>query len=377
MRWKRNHIKILELLGEGLTSRVYKAIRKHQKLGVEQVVALKILRSTDQVSSLKNEMELLLTVDSPFCVKMLGWEETSKGLALVLEFLDGVSLQELQQFNTLTTDETDEIILQIQEGLKELHAKQVVHGDLNLKNIFVTNKGTIKILDFGFSSNTQKIFEYGTPQFMSLEAWDGCLLTPQSDLFSLGLIQDYLKSGLCDSYINKGSWKQRAVSLKNTNSLLLENPTQRHFVKGTLSAEKQIKIAQKVREAQTYFKEAHATTRLHCLQPVRVNIPRKTHSVVSIVCSLFASVVVSASEPHSHNEFGQYFDLDVRSAVWAQGQLYRNINGVEYLYGDHYLPSKVRSLPAGEFVLYWTSAQKSGRMRLRLHKNERLILPTR
>lgn len=48
MIWKKqNGTEILEILGEGLTSRVYKAIRKHSALNVQQIVALKVLHSQD------------------------------------------------------------------------------------------------------------------------------------------------------------------------------------------------------------------------------------------------------------------------------------------------------------------------------------------
>ncbi|MCB0378795.1 MAG: protein kinase, partial [Bdellovibrionales bacterium] len=85
---------IQNLIGEGLTSCVYKAVRKDPRGWTAQKVALKVLKSKKDVHILKNEFEKLQRVRSKYCVKLLAWETLPQGPALVLELLQGLSLQE-------------------------------------------------------------------------------------------------------------------------------------------------------------------------------------------------------------------------------------------------------------------------------------------
>ena len=91
---KINNYTLVELLGEGLTSCVYKAIKRHHGWGIEQTVALKILKSKDLVPAFAQEVQALGRVDSPHCVKFYDWIEGQKTPVLVLEYLDGVTLDE-------------------------------------------------------------------------------------------------------------------------------------------------------------------------------------------------------------------------------------------------------------------------------------------
>lgn len=372
MIWKKqNGTEILEILGEGLTSRVYKAIRKHSVLNVQQVVALKVLNSQDSIQSLKNEIELLLTVDSPYCVKLLGWEETTKGLALVLEYLDGVTLEELCRYRSLNIKESDEIIFQIQEGLKELHKKGITHGDLGPKNIFITNSGQVKIIDFGFSSREQKHCEYGTPNCVALEVWRGELLTPKSDLFSLGLLRETLLNGTQGNDDLKG-WRLRAEALLNTNSLLVENPYCREFLDLKSSDDQIGRLARYVQDMQSWRNQNQPTMKL---QSESHSLQIRTNRWVAVLIAIFASVSVSAVEPVTRGALAvKHYNVDVRSHEWVSTQLFKKTNGKEMLYQQGYAPVQFHYLPEGEYVLRWTSQLKSGMMKIHLVNHQKILI---
>ena len=98
---------------------------------------------------------------------------------------------------------TTEVTRQIAQGMSAAHDAGVVHGDLKPENVFLTNEGTIKILDFGLACRRCRIDVQddtvsftspegdrigGTPGYMSPEQAEGEAATRSSDLFSLGLI---------------------------------------------------------------------------------------------------------------------------------------------------------------------------------------------
>lgn len=372
IRKKRGGTEILEVLGEGLTSRVYKAIRKHDKLNVKQVVALKVLHSQELIHSLKNEIELLLTVDSPYCVKLLGWEETAKGLALVLEFLDGVSLEELCRYRALRPSEVEHIVYQIQEGLKELHKKGIVHGDISPRNIFITTSGQIKIIDFGFSSRGQQQCEYGTPNCMSIEAWRREPLAAGSDLYSLGLLRETLLNPQESSTFRH--WQERAESLKNKNSLLNERVHDRCFLEMEEYLEYRSHIASYVQDIQKW----------RALQQPTVKLPPVASSDLSssifrpvilwcLAVTVSMSVTAVAHVPSVGTPDVQY-TLDVRSSVWVKAQIFKKIAGKERLYHEGYVPTLLSRLPSGEYVLRWTSEKKSGIINVHMNKAQKILI---
>ena len=234
-----NYYETVEFLGEGLTSQVYKAFRIDSQGYTRQAVALKILKSKGYVQILRKEFEKLQKVESPYCVRVLAWENLKKGPALVLELIDGVSLQELLDFKELSSDLLPEIMAQVQRGLKSIHSCGLVHGDLSLKNILINRKGMVKLLDFGVLKN--KKCQMGTPQFMSLESWRKEDYTPPSDLFSLGLIYENLKGPNKKAPLFYSSdWEKDLSQILNKNSLLAERPCDRHFL--NLKTNKKVSI---------------------------------------------------------------------------------------------------------------------------------------
>lgn len=371
----KTEYQLLEPLGEGLTSRVYKAIRKHRSLNVEQTVALKILRSKNEVLALKNEIKTLVKIKSPHCVQFLGWEDLPQGRALVLEYLEGVSLLELCLGHELTQDLVEEILAQVQDGLRDLSRHQVWHGDLSARNIFVTTEGVVKLLDFGFCGRSGSDV-YATPQYLAPEIWLGQPTSSQSDLFSLGLLREDLLSRQVVTDKGTSYWKQRALDVIGKNSLLKPDPSQREPLPLESQKLRREDLGHWVQKLVDYRKNVGRTQRLE--PEIKRTFPRLRLSLswgLTVLCMLFCHQLQTSAGVTTEVS-AKNWRLEVRSVQWASVVLYeKRPDGalLERRRGD-FTPSTFSHLPAGEYELEWHSRRKTGRVPVSLYQNSRVII---
>ena len=175
-------------LGEGLSSTVYEALRSNSSGIKSEQVAVKVLKSENSVSWLQNEFETLRRVNSGYCVRVLGHEAFDEGPALVLEFIEGVTLFELGRAFQLSQQEIGQIGTQVHEGLQAIKLAECTHGDLNPKNILLTRSGDVKLIDFGSFSNADESELIGSLPYIPKQIWLGERASFESDLASWNLI---------------------------------------------------------------------------------------------------------------------------------------------------------------------------------------------
>lgn len=194
---------ILRPLGSGGMSEVYLA----RQIGLGQRVAIKILneRHASDVVFVKRffrEAKAVASLTHPNTIKIYDYGQTKQGQAYIaMEYVEGQTLANLLKAEkVLSCERAVHILAQICDSLSEAHNKGIIHRDLKPDNIYLQktpgDPDFVKVLDFGIAKLidddqtrlTRTGAICGTPQYMSPEQVQSQNLTPQSDIYALGLI---------------------------------------------------------------------------------------------------------------------------------------------------------------------------------------------
>jgi Tol biopolymer transport system component len=146
------HYEILASLGAGGMGEVYRA--SDPRLGRD--VALKVLppafaSDPERLARFEREARVLASLDHPAIGAIHGLEEADGVKALVLELVEGPTLQDRIAHGPIPLDEALGIARQIADALEAAHEKGVVHRDLKPANVKVRPDGAVKVLDFGLA----------------------------------------------------------------------------------------------------------------------------------------------------------------------------------------------------------------------------------
>ena len=146
-------LEIRTLLGVGGMGEVYRA----HDAALGRDVAIKILpevwlANADRRARFDREARVLASLNHPNIGAIYGVEEASGAPALVLELVEGPTLEDRLTKGALPVKDALAIARQIADALDAAHEKGIVHRDLKPSNIKMTDEGVVKVLDFGLAS---------------------------------------------------------------------------------------------------------------------------------------------------------------------------------------------------------------------------------
>ncbi len=195
---------ILEHLGGGGMGVVYKA----RDLRLKRTVALKFLppewsRDPGARERFMREARAASALDHPNICTVYEVDETEEGrLFIAMAFCEGETLKKRIERGPLPIGEAVILAIQIAEGLQRAHEEGIVHRDIKPANVIVTERGEVRIVDFGLAKLagefglTQAGATVGTPQYMSPEQARGEDIGPATDIWSLGVVLFELAAGV-------------------------------------------------------------------------------------------------------------------------------------------------------------------------------------
>jgi serine/threonine protein kinase len=203
------HYHILRQLGSGGMGLVYEA--EDTKLG--RRVALKFLQAASShdpaaMERFLREARSASALNHPGICTIYAIEENAGQTFIAMELLEGESLEKVLARGALPVSRTVAIGIEIADALDAAHKKGIIHRDIKPANLFITDRGTAKVLDFGLAKllkpessmeddtivATENTFltspgtTVGTIAYMSPEQARGETLDARSDLFSLGSV---------------------------------------------------------------------------------------------------------------------------------------------------------------------------------------------
>lgn len=189
------HYRILAKLGEGGMGVVYKA----EDTKLERIVALKFLPTNtitgaEEKKRFEREAKAAAALNHPNIATIHAIEEHDDVIFIVMEFIDGKELRQIIKSEIPNSQSTIEHAIQISEGLKAAHEKGIMHRDIKSTNIMLTEKGQIKIMDFGLAKIadgaqlTKDHSTLGTAAYMSPEQVRGEPVDQRTDIWSFGVV---------------------------------------------------------------------------------------------------------------------------------------------------------------------------------------------
>ena len=191
-----SHYRILEKLGQGGMGIIYKA--EDTKLG--RPVALKFLppaltMNAEARERFIQEARAASALDHRNICNVHDIEQTDDGQVFIaMAYYEGATLKERIERGPLKLSEALDIAIQAAEGLARAHEGGITHRDIKPANIMITDRGEVKLLDFGLAklkgtADLTKVgTTLGTTGYMSPEQARGGPIDNRSDVWSLGIV---------------------------------------------------------------------------------------------------------------------------------------------------------------------------------------------
>lgn len=194
---------ILETIGQGGFGAVYRAFQP----SIAREVAIKVIlpsyaNQPEFIRRFETEAQLVARLEHPFVVPLFDYWRDPEGAYLVMRLIRGGSLRNLLDQERLSFERAISILEQVTGALAVAHRNNVIHRDLKPDNILLDEEGNAYLADFGIAKvnkagrdEDEEEGIAGSPGYMSPEQITLLPVTPQTDIYSLGVILFELMTG--------------------------------------------------------------------------------------------------------------------------------------------------------------------------------------
>jgi eukaryotic-like serine/threonine-protein kinase len=214
---------LIELLSEGGMGRVFRA--RHRELGRQFAVKL-VLEGYKHDQGMRErfftEARLASSLNHKNIISVTDFGLDDRlGYFLVMELLEGETLRQRLERGRVSLRFACDVMDQVASAVRHIHSREVVHCDLKPENIFLTRvegeprrQNVVKLLDFGLSwrQGGREAKVAGTPPYLAPERLRGRAPSPQSDVYSLGLIFYELIAGGVPYHGNEREMMEQQLS---------------------------------------------------------------------------------------------------------------------------------------------------------------------
>jgi serine/threonine protein kinase len=209
----RGRYRIASVLGRGGMGTVFEAVDEYrlETPPPGQHIAVKVLNSAvaergELLNALRMEFQHLQLLSHPNIVRVFDFDRDASVAFFTMELLHGILLAQVlaERLLPLEHPRALAVIHDVGSALVHAHSRGVIHGDVNPRNIFVTFRGDVRVLDFGTSrklarqkspADPDAARAYATPDFASCQVLSGEPADTRDDIFSLACVAYLLFSG--------------------------------------------------------------------------------------------------------------------------------------------------------------------------------------
>ena len=190
-----NNYEVLDVLGRGGTGTVFRARDRFLDIDVAiKVINRDLLSKPDVLAAFKDEARITMQLSHRNILRLYSFRVYNGCFYIVMELVRGRPLRSVILENgALSTETTCRILHQCASALEYAHAHNVVHKDVKPENVYLTEAGELKVIDFGSAVLNDARAEaegviVGTPEYMSPEQLRGELVGPGADVYALAVM---------------------------------------------------------------------------------------------------------------------------------------------------------------------------------------------
>lgn len=204
-----NQYKIIKKIGTGGMGEVFLAddTRLHRQVAIKFFQSASVFGAQSERRLLR-EAQSAARLNHPNICTIYEIAESENGSFIVMEYINGETLEERMQREKPSIGESLQLVLSIADALTEAHAHGIVHRDIKPSNVMINPRGQVKVLDFSLAKKTftetdetkpsflsESGVIAGTIAYMSPEQARGQTIDSRSDIWSLGVVTYQLLTG--------------------------------------------------------------------------------------------------------------------------------------------------------------------------------------